>query len=322
MHDRYVDDLFATSTDVSIIDNTFSYLGKVFDSELTVHDGKILPYLGMIFDFSTDGSVSISMPAYIDSLLKMSNTTGASSSPAGTNLFNIDHSSPPLDSNQKEEFHSMVARLLYLSKRTRSDILLTVSFLTSRVNNPTREDASKLTRLLKYINSTHDLTLNLSQDPSNAVHAFIDASYGVHDDFKSHTGMVITLGSGAIDVRSTKQKINTKSSTEAELVGLSDMCGKVIWHREFLIGQGLSCPPARIYQDNQSTMALIRNGSSNSERTRHVSIRYFWLKDRVDNKEVEVIYCPTEDMIADLLTKPLVGAQFNILRDAMLSLKY
>jgi hypothetical protein len=68
--------------------------------------------------------------------------------------------------------------------------------------------------------------------------------------------MVISLGAGSVDVRSTKQKLNTKSSTEAELVGLSDMCSKVIWHREFLIAQGMDVTPARIYQDNQSTQWL------------------------------------------------------------------
>ena len=147
----------------------------------------------------------------------------------------------------------------------------------------------------------------------------IDASYGVHDDYRSHTGMVISLGSGSIDTRSTKQKLNTKSSTEAELVGLSDMCGKAIWHWEFLTAQSLNVPPARVYQDNQSTMAMIERGGSTLDRTRHVAIRYYWVKDRVDAGEVEVVYCPTDDMIADILTKPLVGELFITLRNALLN---
>jgi hypothetical protein len=134
--------------------------------------------------------------------------------------------------------------------------------------------------------------------------------------------MVISLGSGGVDVRSTKQKLNTKSSTEAELVALSDMCGKVIWHREFLVAQGMNPPPARVYQDNMSTMSLIKNGASTSDRTRHVAIRYFWVKDRISTKEIEVIYCPTEDMIADILTKPLVGEQFIKLRNLLLNWIY
>jgi hypothetical protein len=213
----------------------------------------------------------------------------------------------------------MVARLLYLAKRTRPDILLTVSFLTTRVQAPTEQDMVKLERSLRYLNSTRQLGIRLQYDPSNPLQAYVDASYGVHEDFRSHTGMVISLGSGPIDTRSTKQKINTKSSTEAELVGLSDMTSKVIWHREFLRNQGIPQPPAPIFQDNMSTMALAENGRSNSDRTRHVSIRYFWLKDRINNQEIEVKYCPTNNMIADVLTKPLLGDNFIKLRNLLLN---
>jgi hypothetical protein len=180
----------------------------------------------------------------------------------------------------------------------------------------------KLKRALQYVNGTRKLGLRLRHNASATLHAFIDASYGVHDDYRSHSGMVISLGAGSIDVRSTKQKLNTKSSTEAELVGLSDMCSKVIWHRDFLIAQGMNPPPARVYQDNQSTMALVDRGNSTSDRTRHVAIRYYWVKDRIEAKEVEVVYCPTQDMVADILTKPLVGKKFIDLRNLLLNWYY
>jgi len=252
-------------------------------------------------------------------MLKLADTKGTANSPAGLNLFNVQIDSPVLSTSDKDKFHSTVARLLYLAKRTRPDLLLTVSFLTTRVQAPTESDNTKLQRALKYVNGTRELGLRLTYNSTNTVHAYIDASYGVHDDYRSHTGMVISLGAGSVDVRSTKQKLNTKSSTEAELVGLSDMCSKVIWHREFLIAQGMDVPPARIYQDNQSTMAMVDRGSSTSDRTRHVAIRYYWVKDRMEAKEIEVVYCPTEDMIADILTKPLVGTQFINLRNALLN---
>ena len=213
----------------------------------------------------------------------------------------------------------MVARALYLVKHSRGDGLLAVSFLTTRVSDPDEDDMKKLNRLLRYFNSTRDLALIIKHNPGSTIEAYIDASYGIHNDCRSHTGMIITLGHGAMDTRSTKQKLNTKSSTESELVALSDMCGKVIWCREFLIGQGMNPPPARVYQDNQSTLAMIKHGSSTSDRTKHVSIRYFWVKDRVDQGEIEVIYCPTEDMIADILTKPLQGETFKKLRALLLN---
>jgi len=253
----FVDDLLFTCKDRTIINGTLAHLSRVFESELTVQEGLQIGYLGLIFDFSSPGSVAITAPAYVDTMLALSHTQGTASSPAGLNLFTVSSDSTLLPITVKDQYHSAVARLLYLSKRTRPDLLLTVSFLTTRVQAPTEEDMQKLQRALKYVNGTRTLGLRLVYDPANTIHAYIDASYGVHEDYRSHTGMVISLGSGSVDVRSTKQKLNTKSSTEAERVGLSDMCSKVIRHREFLIAQGVKVPPARVYQDNQSTMAMI-----------------------------------------------------------------
>jgi hypothetical protein len=181
-----------------------------------------------------------------------------------------------------------------MGKRTRPVILLPISFLSTRVQTPDEDDWSKLLRVLKYLNGTSHLGIALQCDQQIKIKSFIDASYGIHGDFKSHSGMVITLGKGPIDVASTKQKINTKSSSEAELIALSDKASQVIWHREFLIAQGYPPSPATIYQDNTSTIPLATKGSASSDRTRHVSIRYFWTKDKVQNGEIEIIYKPTD----------------------------
>jgi len=145
------------------------------------------------------------------------------------------------------------------------------------------------------------------------------ASYGAHLDGKSHSGMIIALSAGPLFVKSSKQRIVTKSSTEAELIAFSDMCSNVIWSRDFLLAQGYDVPPARVYQDNKSAIALEEKGASSSERTRHVHIRYYWVKDRIDAKEIEVIFMPTDDMIADVLTKPLQGDKFFALRKKLLN---
>jgi hypothetical protein len=130
---------------------------------------------------------------------------------------------------------------------------------------------------------------------------------------------VITLGKGPIYAGSTRQRINTKSSTEAELVGVSDYTGQVIFTRAFLEALGYDIGPAQIEQDNQATLALIRNGRSNSSRTRHIATRYFFVADRVRSGEVVMHYTCTEEMVADILTKALVGARFAELRAALLN---
>ena len=102
----------------------------------------------------------------------------------------------------------------------------------------------------------------------------------------------------------------TKSSTEAELVGLSDTASQAIHLRNFVMAQGYEVGPAVIYQDNLSCMALMKRGGPGSERSRHINIRHFWICERVANQEVIIEHVGTADMHANLLTKPVQGAQF------------
>jgi hypothetical protein len=113
------------------------------------------------------------------------------------------------------------------------------------------------------------------------VHLFVDASYGVHADGRSHTGSCVVIGDlGAVHCRFSKQQIMTKTSTEAELVGPSESAKQVLFLRNFL--QDYSMPAVTVHQDNLNCMTLLARGRSGGERTRYISIRYFWMKDRVE----------------------------------------
>jgi hypothetical protein len=156
-------------------------------------------------------------------------------------------------------------------------------------------------------------------DPKNlSVHACIDAAYACHEDMQSHTGMTITLGKGPIFAKSTKQKLVSRSSTEAEQIALSDGAGLAIWINKLLQDQGYRMPAAIVYQDNKSTIHLANNGRSTSEKTRHIDVRYFWIKDRIDKGEVRIEYLPTAEMTADVLTKPITGALYQRLKDKLM----
>jgi hypothetical protein len=137
---------------------------------------------------------------------------------------------------------------------------------------------------------------------------------------RSHTGVFITLGGGPISTGSKKQKLTTKSSTEAELVGLSDSISQGIWMRGFLEGQGYPVKPVKVFQDNLSTIALAKKGKSTSARTRHIAIRYFFVKDRIDEGELEVLHLRTHLMVADGLSKPLQGEAFRTSREMMMGM--
>jgi hypothetical protein len=137
---------------------------------------------------------------------------------------------------------------------------------------------------------------------------WVDAAFAVLKDMHSHTGGVMSMGAGAAYSSSQKQKMNTKSSTETELVGANDVLPQILSTQYFLKAQGYGTNNM-LYQDNQSTMKLEQNGKASSgNRTRHINIRYFFITNCIARKEVEIKYCPTQQVVADNFTKPLQGA--------------
>ena len=138
----------------------------------------------------------------------------------------------------------------------------------------------------------------------------------------SHTGGGLTLGKGfGINV-SSKQKLNTRSSTESELVGADDMANMILWTGLFMEAQGYDIQQNILHQDNKSTILLLNNGKkSSSKRTRAINIRYFFLTDQIEKKRLEVQYCPTKEMWADYHTKPLQGPLGRDMRDRIMGRK-
>jgi len=316
----HVDDCMCTCTNKHLLEDLAVKLSNEY-KELAVHWGTEHSYLGMTFNFPLEagGAVKITMEHYVEELLALFSPTGNAVSPAGDDLFVINESTM-LDQRKREEFHSAVAKVLYLAKRVRPDVLLPCIFLAGRVQVATEQDLSKLQRLINYIFATSEMGICLEAGDPISILAYVDTAYGVHHDGKGHTGTFISLLKGGVYVKSSKQKLNTKSSTETELVGLSDSLSMIIWIRNFLIAQGYHLSAAVVYQDNKSTIAMATKGASTSERTRHVALRYFFVKDRIESGEVSIQYLPTGAMIADLLTKPLQGSLFRRLRGELLNL--
>ena len=127
------------------------------------------------------------------------------------------------------------------------------------------------------------------------------------------------MGRGFPIVSSTKQKLNTRSSTEAEVVGADDFMPAICWTRYFLKAQGYNVQDNILFQDNKSSILLEKNGkASSSKRTKHINLRYFFITDRAQNGEVSIVWCPTADMIGDFGTKPVQGALFKKFRDQIM----
>jgi hypothetical protein len=173
----------------------------------------------------------------------------------------------------------------------------------------------KLKRLLKYIRGTIYMPLILKADSLNIVKWWVDASYAPHGDCKGHTGATISMGTGSIMGISRKQKINTRISTESELVGVHNVAPQMLWTRYFIEAQCYKLKESILHQDNMSAMLLETNGKeSSSNRTKHINVRYFFIKDRVGAGEITIKHCPTNDMLADHFTKAVQGSQFRKLR--------
>ena len=169
--------------------------------------------------------------------------------------------------------------------------------------------------MLKYLFSTQRLDLTLFADSLTKIEWYVDASHQIHDDCKGHTGSILTFGRGATTSSSTKHKIPSKSSCESEIIGLYDKVGDVLWTRQFLEAQGYNIETNIVYQGNMSTLSLAKNGYvSSSKRTKHIKAKYFFVRHFHHSGELDLQYCPTETMWADILTKPLQGAKFHLMR--------
>ena len=204
----HVDDLKISHVNPDVVTDILNkledkYRGK--EVPLTVSRGKIHDYLGMVIDYTTPGKVKFSMDQYIEEMLNelpedMKGTT-TSTTPAS---LRPEREEVKLDSEVAEAFHHNVAKLLFLSKRARPDLQTAVAFLCTRVKGPDEDKYKKLHRVMKYLRGSKEFTLALEADNLHILKWWVDASFAVHDDMRSHTG-----GSNVNRTRSSICDLNT-----------------------------------------------------------------------------------------------------------------
>ena len=319
----HVDDLKSSHVDPKVNDEFLKWLNKVYGSvgEVKGVRGHKHDYLAMDLNFSEKGVLQVDMRSYVKNMIKdFSGKVGKSSVPWTENLFKVDDTAKDLGPTRRKEFHTFVMKGMFIAKRARQDILPAITFLSTRTKQPNEGDWRKLVKLLSYLNKTQELVVRLEADDSQMVNWHIDASFAVHKDYRSHTGGTMTLGRGVITSISSKQKVNTRSSTEAELVSVDDVIAKILWAKLFLEAQGFKVKLNIVHRDNTSSMKLEKNGKGSSgKRTRHFHIKYFYITDLINREEIHIQYCPTEDMIGDYMTKPLTGATFYKFRNVIMN---
>jgi hypothetical protein len=327
----HVDDLKSSHVDPTVNDEFHTWLQKKYASDMIgkvkAVRGKRHDYLGMTLDYNIPGAVQIDMVDYVKNMVEdfpEELSAKGAQYPWNEQLFKVDKKSPKLNGFKTDKFHSFVARALFAMKRARPDIQTGIAFLSGRTHQPTEQDWFKLKKLMRFMKRTANdvLTLEAGKGEGITLDWHLDAAYAVHMDYKSHTGATLTLGKGAANSVSTKQKINTRSSTESELVSVDDILAKNLWTKHFMIHQGLKINDNVIHRDNQSSMKLEENGKSScGKRTRHFNIKYFYITDLIERKEVRIQYCSTDRMIADYMTKPLTGAKFKYFRNLIMNIR-
>ena len=213
------------------------------------------------------------------------------------NQISPNETSEKLDEDKRKYFHTYVAKLLHLVKRTRPECLVATSFLCTRVTRSTKQDKAKLDQVMGgYLRRTPNQTIVFGAGQIGILpRQHVDASYGLHADGKSHTGSCIAIrDTGAVSNKSSKQ-IVTKSSTEAELVSGSDALDQLLHARELVKhqdklqsykdGKELYLAPSPFYQGNKSTIELIKTGRAKHEKSRHIDIRQFWIHGNGNSSE-------------------------------------
>ena len=220
----------------------------------------------------------------------------------------------------KIKYQALIGSLTYAVTATRPDIAQALGSVNRFSSNPSNEHWIAAKRILRYIKGSidHGIKLDGSKEESVELKGYVDADWGTNPNGrKSQSCYAFFVCGGIISWASKKQPIIALSSTEAEYIAANLALQEALWLRTLLNDLNfLQEQPTVINEDNQGVIALCRNPKYHS-RTKHIDIKYHFIREKIDNMEIALKYCPAEEMIADTLTKPLGKIKFQRFRGLM-----
>jgi hypothetical protein len=313
----FVDDLLISGPNKKSVDGIMKILKDKY-KQITEHHGNVLEYLGMEMRFQNK-SLTLSLKNMIQKLLDSTGTVSSVSTPAIQMSEGEEQKSEPLKSDEAKFFHSIVATLLYIAKKCRPDILHSTVKLCQKVKNPTINDNKALKRILQYLHGTKNIELNLEIDDPHQFSVMVDSAFAINENGKSQTGYGFKFKKGYFFCTSRSQSVVAKSSTVAELIAMSEAADDVMFLRQFLEEQNYKQKETKIYEDNKSTITLIKDQRHINQKTRYLNAKYFSMKELHQKGEIALEYLPSMEMVADFWTKPLVGKRFFLFRDLIMN---
>ena len=315
----YVDDLILGGDDSGEIKDVKRSISDKFRME---DMGQLHHFLGVkVVQCDNPTRIWIGQPAYIVELLqrfKMDNSNPVDT-PAdpGTKLKKADENEKMCE---KDVYQSAVGTLLYLSTRTRPDIAYAVGSVARYSANPSSQHWSAVKRIMRYLRGSAEFGVMYVQGEQSELMGYSDSDWaGDLDDRKSTSGYVFLLSGAAVSWRSKKQSCVALSTAEAEYMALASAAQESVWMERLVssIITGIDTSKGIvIFEDNQSAIGMSEHQSYHG-RTKHVDIKYHFIREQVAANRVRLRYCKSCDMIADILTKALCGPQFKKLRARM-----
>jgi hypothetical protein len=278
--------------------------------------GELSYFLGLQITQNDEG-LFLSQEKYLKEMLKRFQMEDAS--PVNTPMvcgckLSKDDTTPEVD---QRLYRSMIGSLLYITI-TRPDIMHVVGMVGRFQAAPKQSHLVAVKRIFKYLKGTLSYGLWYPRNQNFQLMTYSDADWANYvDERKSTSGGAFFLGDSLVAWLSKKQSSIALSTTEAEYIAAAACCTQVIWMIQALVDLKVTYEePIPLHCDNTSTISVSKNPVLHS-KTKHIPLKYHFLKDQVANKVVQLQYIPSMEQIADLFTKPLPKAQFEYLRQKM-----
>jgi hypothetical protein len=220
-----------------------------------------------------------------------------------------------------EPYRQLVGSLMYAMVATRPDIAFAIGYLSRFVSRPTERVWTLAKDVLRYLKGSTQIGLKFRHNTVPfKFSAYVDADWGRDQHSgKSVTGLLVFLGTNIVSWASRQQKCVATSSTEAEYIALSEVTKEILWISR--IGHYLDLPSEQIqvYEDNQGAMKIAKSTCTH-KKSKHVNIRYHFVREHVSEGKIILTWIPTKNMIADMLTKPVAEAEFSRKRTILMNI--